>query len=99
MGAVAERLADKVIVTNDNPRREAPASIAQDIIAGMQEPQKVQLILSRRAAIDYALSQLEPGDVMLIAGKGHEQVQHLAEGTIAFNDYAVAAELFAHLMA
>ncbi len=89
MGAIAQRLADHVIVTDDNPRREDPASIRAAILTGCP---KATEIADRRAAIHQAMQNLGDGDVLLIAGKGHEQGQILADRTVPFDDVKVAQE-------
>jgi UDP-N-acetylmuramoyl-L-alanyl-D-glutamate--2,6-diaminopimelate ligase len=91
MGAIAERLADAVVVTSDNPRSEAPEAIIGAILDGMQgEP---EWHVDRREAIAAAIEQARPGDVVLIAGKGHEQGQELAGGhKVPFDDVTVARE-------
>ena len=88
MGAVARRLADRAIVTNDNPRSEQPAAIAAEITAGFD----MEVELDRRAAIAEAVSGARPGDVVVIAGKGHEQGQQFAEQTLPFDDRVAARE-------
>ena len=86
MGAIAEAHADRVIVTNDNPRREIPEAIAEAILAGCRQPQRIPVILDRAAAIATALGEAAPEDVVLIAGKGHEDYQLLGERRIPFSD-------------
>ena len=93
MGAIAERLADHVVVTSDNPRSEDPAEIAQDILAGMTRPDAAQLVLDRREAISAALDFARPDDCVLIAGKGHENYQIFADRRIDFDDRLVVREL------
>lgn len=83
MGEIASRLADEVIVTDDNPRSEAPAGIRAEIIAGAKSAKD---IADRAAAIKSAIQNLEKGDVLLIAGKGHEQGQIFATQTEPFDD-------------
>ena len=93
MGEVARRLADLAIVTSDNPRSERPEAIIAEIVDGhamRTEP-------DRREAIRLALSEAGPGDVVVIAGKGHEQGQEFSDRTLPFDDRAVAAELLEHL--
>src|SRR5690606_34618454 len=77
MGEVAASLADRVVITNDNPRTEAPELIAQDIQRGIGPASGGQalLVLDRRQAIEHALAEASPGDLVLIAGKGHETYQ------------------------
>ena len=89
MGEAATTLADIVIVTDDNPRSENPASIRQQILAGA--PGAIE-IAGRREAIFEAVQQARPGDVVLIAGKGHEQGQIVGERVLPFDDVAVARE-------
>ncbi len=86
MGRVAEKAADFVIVTNDNPRRENPARIVSDILHGMHNPGRCLTIAERDKAIDLAVQQARPGDTVLIAGKGHEQQQVFADHTLPFSD-------------
>ena len=92
MGAAAERLADRVIVTNDNPRTEDPDRIIADILAGMRQPAAATVIQDRRAAIRHALTQAQAGDLVLIAGKGHEDYQIVGTKRSPFSDRAVAIE-------
>ncbi|MGO8917437.1 MAG: UDP-N-acetylmuramoyl-L-alanyl-D-glutamate--2,6-diaminopimelate ligase [Stellaceae bacterium] len=94
MGAIAERLADLVIVTDDNPRSEDPAAIRRAILA--QCP-KAEEIGDRAQAIRRGLALLQPGDVLLIAGKGHERGQIIAGVTHPFEDAAVARDAVAEL--
>jgi UDP-N-acetylmuramoyl-L-alanyl-D-glutamate--2,6-diaminopimelate ligase len=88
MGAVARRLADRAIVTNDNPRSEDPEAIAAEITAGTD----MEVELDRRRAIALAVEAARPGDVVVIAGKGHEQGQQFADRTLPFDDRAAARE-------
>lgn len=92
MGAAAERLADRVIVTDDNPRTEDPERIVGAILAGMRRPQEAVVIRDRRAAILRALAGAEPGDIVLVAGKGHEDYQIVGTERCPFSDRAVASE-------
>lgn len=86
MGAVAERYADRVIVTSDNPRHEEPKDIMAQILAGMAQPQHAEQIEDRGTAIRTALSAAGADDIVLIAGKGHEETQQLGDLKIAFSD-------------
>jgi UDP-N-acetylmuramoyl-L-alanyl-D-glutamate--2,6-diaminopimelate ligase len=90
MGDIAERLADIAIVTDDNPRGEDGDAIVSQILAGMKQPQYATVLRDREAAIRAALGMARPGDVVLIAGKGHETYQEGATGKRAFDDMAVA---------
>lgn len=88
MGEIAERLADQVILTSDNPRSEQPAAIVADIQAGATKSMSVEL--DRAQAIALAIAQAKPGDSVLIAGKGHEDYQLLAGRKLPFSDSAQA---------
>ncbi len=90
MGRVAAELADCVIVTDDNPRDEDPQQIIADILVGAGARKSVQVVPDRAAAIQRAIHSAAPGDVVLIAGKGHEQTQIVAGVSRPFSDMAVA---------
>lgn len=90
MGEVAARLADKVIVTTDNPRDEAPEEIMQAIASGMHGTYELEL--NRATAIANAIKQAEPGDIVLLAGKGHEDYQEIAGVKHPFSDEQEAAK-------
>jgi UDP-N-acetylmuramoyl-L-alanyl-D-glutamate--2,6-diaminopimelate ligase len=90
MGRVASELADTTIVTSDNPRSEDPEAIASEIVSGAEG--EVLVELDRAAAIARAVGFAEPGDVVVIAGKGAEQGQELADRTIPFDDREAAKE-------
>jgi UDP-N-acetylmuramoyl-L-alanyl-D-glutamate--2,6-diaminopimelate ligase len=94
MGAVAAELADVLVVTDDNPRSEHPETIRAAIIAGIPSDGPVELheIAERRGAIEYAVRSAQPGDTVLVAGKGHEQGQYVAGVTYPFDDRAVVRE-------
>jgi UDP-N-acetylmuramoyl-L-alanyl-D-glutamate--2,6-diaminopimelate ligase len=93
MGAIAAREADVAIVTSDNPRSEDPDAIIADILDGIEDRSGVEVDADRRAAIRRAVALAEPGDVVVIAGKGHEQGQEHAGGRKEpFDDVAVARE-------
>jgi UDP-N-acetylmuramoyl-L-alanyl-D-glutamate--2,6-diaminopimelate ligase len=89
MGRVAAAFADHVVVTSDNPRSEPPDAIIADIVAGTGSG--AEAIVDREAAIHHAISSAAVGDVVLIAGKGHEDYQVIGDKTTAFSDYDVAA--------
>ena len=95
MGEVVSRLADLPIVTSDNPRSEEPGAIIEEILAGMDGREEVEP--DRAAAIALAVEQAVEGDVVLIAGKGHEQGQELADRTIPFDDREVARDALRRL--
>jgi UDP-N-acetylmuramoyl-L-alanyl-D-glutamate--2,6-diaminopimelate ligase len=94
MGAAAAAGADLAWVTNDNPRTEDPARIAQEIVAGAPAG-RLTVVLDRRAAITAALSEAASGDVVLVAGKGHETTQTIGDQVLPFDDRQVARELLA----
>jgi UDP-N-acetylmuramoyl-L-alanyl-D-glutamate--2,6-diaminopimelate ligase len=93
MGAVVRRLADVAVVTSDNPRSEEPAAIIADITGGFA----MDVEVDRRLAIERAVGMAAPGDVVVIAGKGHEQGQELADRTVPFDDRDVARAALAAL--
>jgi UDP-N-acetylmuramoyl-L-alanyl-D-glutamate--2,6-diaminopimelate ligase len=98
MGMVAARLSDVVIVTSDNPRGEDPARIIDDIRRGITpashpaRPVEVKAIVDRADAIERAVSLAGAGDMVLIAGKGHEKYQQIGDAVLPFDDVAVATE-------
>lgn len=93
MGGIAERLSDRVVVTSDNPRHEVPGAILKDIVAGLARPADAAVIEDRRVAIRHALSQATNQDVVLVAGKGHEDYQEIAGIKHAFSDVEEAAQV------
>jgi UDP-N-acetylmuramoyl-L-alanyl-D-glutamate--2,6-diaminopimelate ligase len=91
MGSIAAELADRVIVTDDNPRSENPAAIRAAILAAAPGAQELG---DRGEAIRSAVAELQPGDVLLIAGKGHETGQIVGDRVLPFSDHeAVLAAL------
>lgn len=90
MGDVAHRLADVVIVTSDNPRTENPALIIEDVVAGMPENHGAITIVDRAEAIASAISSARRGDIVVIAGKGHEATQDIGGVLTPFSDVEVA---------
>ena len=98
MGEIATRLADRVIVTSDNPRSENPEAIIDEILVGTGPG--VEHEADRRAAIHSALAGARRGDVVVIAGKGHEQGQEFEGGRkIPFDDVTVAREALEGVLA
>ncbi|MBI2605114.1 MAG: UDP-N-acetylmuramoyl-L-alanyl-D-glutamate--2,6-diaminopimelate ligase [Deltaproteobacteria bacterium] len=95
MGAIAEELADSVIVTSDNPRTEAPRKIIDDILRGMKT--RPVVIEDRAAAITEAVRGMAPEDILLLAGKGHEDHQIIGTHKIAFDDRAIASQIIDNL--
>jgi UDP-N-acetylmuramoyl-L-alanyl-D-glutamate--2,6-diaminopimelate ligase len=94
MGRIATELADRVIVTDDNPRGEDPARIVRDILAGMSAGAAAEVEHDRARAIRTALGRCASGDAVLIAGKGHEDYQIYGTQRRAFSDQAVVREYF-----
>ena len=94
MGAIADRLADVVVLTTDNPRYEEPAAIAADVQAGVPAPRARWIVeLDRRAAIARALAEAMPADVVIVAGKGHEATQEIRGEELPFSDAEVVRSL------
>ncbi|MEW6647770.1 MAG: UDP-N-acetylmuramoyl-L-alanyl-D-glutamate--2,6-diaminopimelate ligase [Pseudomonadota bacterium] len=86
MGQLAEALADRVVLTDDNPRSENPWDIIEDIQRGMKEPDAAYVMRDRAAAIGHAIGMAEAGDIVLVAGKGHETEQLIAGRVLPFSD-------------
>ena len=95
MARVTEALADQVVVTSDNPRTEDPDQIIADILAGVADRQARTLHVEpdRRQAIEWTILQARPGDVVLIAGKGHEAYQIIGKEKRPFSDKGIAQEI------
>jgi UDP-N-acetylmuramoyl-L-alanyl-D-glutamate--2,6-diaminopimelate ligase len=93
MGAVAADLADRIVLTDDNPRSEDPAAIVREIRAGIGDHPRVNVVHDRRLALKTAVERARPGDVVLVAGKGHEGEQLVGNERRAFSDRAVVGEL------
>lgn len=94
MGEIAGRLADSVIITTDNPKAEDPRKIAAEIAAGVAKVGGIwSIILDRAEAIRWAVRRGRPGDCLVIAGKGHERFQHLADGAFLFSDLETVQSL------
>lgn len=90
MGEAAARLADHVVVTSDNPRTENPDNIIHDIVSGIDDASRVETISERQLAICNAVNACANDDLVLIAGKGHEDYQVIGQKKIPFSDYVVA---------
>jgi UDP-N-acetylmuramoyl-L-alanyl-D-glutamate--2,6-diaminopimelate ligase len=101
MGAVAGRLSDVIVMTSDNPRSEDPGRIIDEIQRGITPDtrkaggQPPLTIVDRRAAIAKAIEVAKPGDLVLVAGKGHEKYQVIGDKTLPFDDVAVARDALA----
>jgi len=98
MGSIAARYADFVIVTSDNPRSEEPGEIIKDILVGLDgTPTPFKVIENRVEAIKYAIKNAQSGDIVVLAGKGHETYQILADETIHLDEREVVAEALAEI--
>lgn len=99
MGRIAHRLADICIVTSDNPRSEAPNAIIDDVLDGIPPDSRSRVVVKpdRREAILEACRAAHEGDMVVVAGKGHETSQIFASHTIEFDDRAVVRELLSDL--
>jgi UDP-N-acetylmuramoyl-L-alanyl-D-glutamate--2,6-diaminopimelate ligase len=97
MAAVAETLADKVILTSDNPRHEDPRAILNEMQTGLRDPSRVTIDADRAAAIRLAIEQAAPGDIVVIAGKGHETTQTIGDDVLPFDDREIARGALAGL--
>ena len=86
MARIAEQWADRVIVTNDNPRHEEPEAIAKQILQGFIHPEKVAVILDRSKAIHNSIQWASAEDCILVAGKGAERYQQIGDEKIPFDD-------------
>ena len=93
MGAIAERLADQVIITDDNPRHEDGDAIVKDVLAGLRAPARVRVERDRSKAVEQAVKAAIPGDVVLVAGKGHETEQIVGDRELHYSDRETAARL------
>lgn len=95
MGRVAAEIADRVVVTADNPRNEDPRAIASDIVGGVapRHLDRVETILDRESAIGTAIASAGEGDTVVVAGKGHESTQEFADRVVAFDDIEVVTRL------
>jgi UDP-N-acetylmuramoyl-L-alanyl-D-glutamate--2,6-diaminopimelate ligase len=99
MGATASELADLAVVTSDNPRSEDPDAIIEQVVAGAQHRSKLVIEPDRAAAISTALATAEPGDVVLIAGKGHEPGQEIAGRILPFDDVEQSRKALRRILA
>lgn len=93
MGAISERLSDQIILTNDNPRTEAPEQIVDNILEGIKEKSNVTIKYDRSDAITNTFLNANKNDVILIAGKGHETTQQIGESLLPFSDRELARRL------
>jgi UDP-N-acetylmuramoyl-L-alanyl-D-glutamate--2,6-diaminopimelate ligase len=100
MGRAAGENSDLVVVTSDNPRSEEPTAIIKEALPGVRETDAPFVVEEdRRAAIEVALHAAKPGDIVLLAGKGHEKMQTFADGAVPFDDVAEATRILRELRA
>ena len=98
MGRAAAEGSDLVVLTSDNPRSEEPMAIIAEALAGVRETTtECAVEPDRAAAIELAIRAARAGDIVLLAGKGHEKVQILRDGSVAFDDVAVAVKVLKEL--
>jgi UDP-N-acetylmuramoyl-L-alanyl-D-glutamate--2,6-diaminopimelate ligase len=93
MGAIAEQFADVVVITDDNPRSEDPQAIVNDILTGLLEPHRARVVAGRAQAVTNAVLQAQPDDIVLVAGKGHEDYQIVGNRRLDYSDRATVAAL------
>ncbi|MGD8590709.1 MAG: cyanophycin synthetase, partial [Chromatiales bacterium] len=86
MGELAERLAHRVVLTDDNPRTEAGEGIIREILAGIRQPERIAVERDRARAIRQTIASARPGDLVLVAGKGHEDYQIVGRQRLHFSD-------------
>ena len=100
MGAIGARISDLAIVTSDNPRGEVPRKIIEEVLAGIPKDAaaKTKVVVERADAIKLALAEAAPGDVVVIAGKGHEDYQILGDKVISFDDRLIATEMLREIV-
>ena len=93
MGKIAAEMADFVIVTSDNPRTEAPMDIINDILPGLKDSKTPYIVIeNRKEAIFWAVQHARPGDIILLAGKGHETYQVIGHEKRHFDEREIVAE-------
>jgi len=96
MGAIAEKHANTLVITNDNPRTESPESIAQDILSGCKHPEKATVNLTRKNAVINTIEQSAVNDMILFAGKGHENYIVIGHDEIAYNERELVHSIYAN---
>ena len=99
MGHIAEKYSDLFWITNDNPRSEDPLGIIHEIQKGIRKDASFRIQLDRKVAIEEAIMEAKKGDVVVIAGKGHEQYQILKNTVIPFDDREVVKQALQNTMA
>lgn len=93
MGAIAEQFADVVVITDDNPRSEDPAAIVADILSGFLDAGRARVVMGRAQAVTNAVMQAQEGDIVLVAGKGHEDYQIIGNQRFDYSDRVTVARL------
>ena len=93
MGSIAEEFSDQLFITSDNPRSEEPQKIVNDILMGIKKREKITIDIDRFKAINDSIKFAMKEDIVLIAGKGHEDYQILKDKVINFDDRKIAYEL------
>jgi len=93
MGAIAEQFADVVVITDDNPRSEDPQAIVNDILTGLLDPGRARVVSGRAQAVTNTIMQAQPDDIVLVAGKGHEDYQIIGTHRLDYSDRATVAAL------
>ncbi|WP_034912249.1 MULTISPECIES: UDP-N-acetylmuramoyl-L-alanyl-D-glutamate--2,6-diaminopimelate ligase [Erwinia] len=93
MGAIAEQFADVVVITDDNPRSEDPAAIVADILSGFMDGGRARVVAGRAQAVTNAVMQAQEGDIVLVAGKGHEDYQLVGNRRLDYSDRVTVARL------
>ena len=93
MGSIAEEFSDHVFITSDNPRSEEPQKIVNDILMGIEKREKITIDIDRFKAINESIKFANKEDIVLIAGKGHEDYQILNDKVINFDDRKIAQKL------
>lgn len=96
MAKAAEKYADQLVITSDNPRTEAPLSIIDDIVAGLAAETQATIIENRQQAVEQTLAKAQVNDVVLLAGKGHEDYIIIGSEKINYNERQVVMEFYAH---
>jgi len=92
MGQILVRLADIAVVASDNPRSEDPADICRQMVSGL-DPDDYTIIVDRRQAIEHALALAEPGDAVVLLGKGHQTYEIIGPDTFPFDEAAIVSEI------
>lgn len=93
MGAIAEQFSDVVVITDDNPRSEDPAAIVADILTGLLDPGRARVVAGRAQAVTNAIMQAKEEDIVLVAGKGHEDYQIVGNRRLDYSDRETVARL------